>query len=446
LRSLATIDSPSPPAAPSFARAFLAWARKANDEQRADAASAIARAYLHSGLTPEQRDEVAVVMTVLLDDRSVAVRRALAEALAPARETPRAIAVALANDASEVAAPLLARSPALTEAELVDCVALGDVVAQCAIARRRGLGPGPAAALAEVGERDAALALIENPGADLTEGALRRIVERFGDGADIREAVCRHRASPARLKAEIAIANAKALTESAGASGGMSAERAARVGRAAQDKALCEIAAACNGEERAALVQTLRTQGALTIALLLRSLLGGKLDFFAAALAELSGQPYERAVGLAWASRGQGFAALALKAGLPRHALPAFRAALSAIETYGGTGPEGLKLRLIEEAAAACEARRDPRLEPILALLWRLAGEAARGQARELARQATRAKPPLPPDLIFSPPANDEGAAPPVVLECEAHAALVPPVRVAAEFAVSQALGLGQAA
>ena len=446
MRALVHVDCPSPPAPLSFARTFLAWARRANDEERADAANALARAYLHSGLAPAAREEVAVAMAALLDDRSVAVRRALAEALAGARETPRRFAVALANDAPEVAAPILARSPALSDAELVDCAALGDLSAQCAIARRRGLGPGPAAALAEVGEREAALALLENPDAVPIASALRRIVERFGDDADILDAVFRHRAAPASVKAEIAITKAKALGDKAAASGAISAERALRIGRDAQDQALCAIAASCDGEERAALVRTLRARGALSLALLMRSLLEGRREFFAAALADLSGQPYARAAGLARASSGQGFAALALRAGLPRHALPAFRAALRAIETFGARGPEGLKLRLIEATAAACEARGDPKLAPILALLWRFAGEAAKAEARDLRRNAARGKPPLPPELIFSPPANDAGAARSANFGGRAHAALVPPMRATAEGGTSRASAAGRAA
>ena len=446
MRALATIDSPPMAAASPFARAFLAWARKANDDERADAASALARAYLHCELSLENRDGVAIAMTALLDDRCVAVRRALAEALAGARDAPRPIAVALANDASEVAAPLLARSPALTDAELVDCAAVGDVAAQSAIARRLGLGAGPAAALAEVGARDAALALIENPTAELTDSALRRIVERLGDDADIRRAISRHPGAPADLKAEIAIADARALSRSAAAGGEMSAKRAARLGREAQDRALCEIAAACGAEERPALVRTLRARGALTIALLLRSLLGGKRELFATALANLSGQPYARAMGLARAHAGQGFAALALKAGLSRHALPAFRAALGAIETYGGAGSAGLKLRLIEETAAACEARRDPKLAPVLALLWRWAGEAAKGQARDLARRPAQPRPPLPPGLALAPPANDARAEPTLAADDDGQAALAPPIRAAALDAVSRALAGGRKA
>ena len=138
--------------APFFARhdivrRFLAWAQRAGAEERGEAASALARAYLYSDLTPSIRAEAALAMTSLLDDPSALVRRALAEALGGASEAPRHVILALAGDQSDVAAAVLQRSPVLTDADLVDCAALADVVAQCAIARRPNLGRGAAAAL-----------------------------------------------------------------------------------------------------------------------------------------------------------------------------------------------------------------------------------------------------------------------------------------------------------
>ena len=215
---------------------FLAWAQRADAAERAAAASAIARAYLHADLTGAQRHECSVAMAALLDDQHVEVRRALAEAFAASRRAPRALVVALANDRSEVAAPLLARSPLLTDAELVDAVAAGDDVAQCALARRPFLGPGPVGALAEVGTRDAGLQLLSNPDAALGHGTLRRLFERFGDDADVRRALASRADLPAPLKAEIAIADASAPV-------GFS-EGAARA-RAARDAALAAIAASC---------------------------------------------------------------------------------------------------------------------------------------------------------------------------------------------------------
>ena len=77
----------------------------------------------------------------MADDPSVVVRKALAEALCYSGEAPRTLILALAADEPDVAAAVIQRSPVLTEADLVDCAANGDVVAQTALARR----PFPAA-------------------------------------------------------------------------------------------------------------------------------------------------------------------------------------------------------------------------------------------------------------------------------------------------------------
>ena len=65
----------------------------------------------------------------------------------------------LANDSSDVAAIVLARTPLLSDAELVECAATADAVAQSAIALRPWVSAPVAAALAEVGARKALIAL-----------------------------------------------------------------------------------------------------------------------------------------------------------------------------------------------------------------------------------------------------------------------------------------------
>ena len=416
LHASAACRLPTPSsAAPDIVRRFLAWAQRADAFDRAEAASALARAYLHSDLAPPVRAEAVVAMTALLDDPSVVVRRALAEALASASEAPRHLALALANDQSEVAAAVLARSPVLTDAELVDCAAIGDVVAQCAIARRPTLGAGPSAALAEIAQRDAAIALIGNLGADVPAGALRRLLERFGDDEDAREALLQRPSLPVSLKVDIAMAAAKALSESSAEWLGRG--RAERMAREARERTIVSIAAACGSEERAELARSLREHGALTLALLLRSLLGGESGLFAAALAELARVPLPLATAFMRNPRGEGFAALARKAGLPGHTLTVFRAALHALETHRGVRGQGLESPLVDRVIEACEARNDPALAKILSLLWRFAAEAARADARSFAQQAASdaRDPRLPRSLDFSPAANDERGAPPLL-------------------------------
>ena len=155
----------------------------------------------------------------------------------------------------------------------------------------------------------------------------------------------------------------------------------------------------------------MRECGALTPALLMRSLLGGERDLFDEALAELSGLPLPRVAAFALNPRGEGFAALAHKAGLKSHVLPAFSAALAAIKSHGGADGEGLKLKLVQRVIDECERRDDPALGKVLALLWRFAAEAARAEAAGFAREAIAAASarPLPQNLDFSP-ANDDAA------------------------------------
>jgi uncharacterized protein (DUF2336 family) len=198
-------------AKPNIVRRFLAWVQTADADARAQGASALARAYLYSDLPASVRAEAALAMTVLLDDSSMCVRRSLAEALCRANDTPRAVVLALAADEPEAAAPVLQYSPVLTDADLVDCVASGDVAAQTAVARRPNLPPRAKAALAETGHFDAVRALIANVEIDCPAELLHRIFARFGDDASLREALLERPALPAAVRARIAVAAAKDL-------------------------------------------------------------------------------------------------------------------------------------------------------------------------------------------------------------------------------------------
>ena len=298
----------------------------------------------------------------------------------------------------------------LTDADLVDCVPMGDAVAQSALARRPDLLPGAIAALAEIGQRDALLALIGNHEVALAASALSRIFARFGADAEVREALLERPSLPPGLRARIAVTTANALSVTAAQ--WLPRDRAERVAREARDHAICSIASSCPDGERAELVRSLRACGALTSALLLRSLLGAERDLFAAALAELSSAPLGRVAAFTRDPRGEGFAALAHRAGLKTVVLPAFRAALAAIEFHVGEVGDGLKLPLVQAVIDECERRDDPALAKVLALLWRFAAEAARAEAAGFARDAIASAPlgRLPRILDFSPANDDAGA------------------------------------
>lgn len=365
-------------------RQFLHWVRTAPAGPRAEATAALARAYLYSDLSPDDRAAAEGAMILLLDDPSPLVRQALADTLAASEFAPPAVIHALANDQPQVSAAVLEHSALLIDADLVEIVATGEPEAQAAIARRHGLQRSVAAAIAEVGSAEACLTLLENPEADLARFSLDRIVARFGTLVAIREAVLQRPDVPAATRQALVDKLAEALADFVSARGWLDADRARRVAREACEKAAVAVSADAPGETRL-LVRHLCEAGQLTVGLMLRSLLSGNAGLFAEALSQLSGVPLPRVGAIVHDPGAAGFRALYDKAGLPPSVYPAFREALDALKTerHGSLAEAGrLRRGLVERVLSGCERADVAEVEPLLMLLRRFATEAAREEAR----------------------------------------------------------------
>ncbi len=72
-------------------RQFLQWMRSAPAAERADATGNLARAYLYSALSPDDRAAAEGALIMLLDDPSPLVRGELARALAFSENAPPAV-------------------------------------------------------------------------------------------------------------------------------------------------------------------------------------------------------------------------------------------------------------------------------------------------------------------------------------------------------------------
>jgi hypothetical protein len=105
-------------------RDFLIWMETAPAERRAEAAHALARAYLYADVDDETRSAMEAALTLLLDDPSADVRLALADSLGSSEGAPRHVIVSLAADQADVAELVLSRSPLFIDAELVDIAAV----------------------------------------------------------------------------------------------------------------------------------------------------------------------------------------------------------------------------------------------------------------------------------------------------------------------------------
>ena len=367
-------------------RQFLQWVRNAPPGERADATSALARAYLHSDLSPDDRAAAEGAMTMLLDDPSPLVRRALSEVFASSQAAPPVIVHALATDQPLIATPILERSPLLRDADLVDLVATAHPQSQAVIASRFLLPRAVSAAIAEVGAAQACLALLENPGAEIAPFSLDRIVERFGHHAPIRENLMGRGDLPAATRQAVLAKLSQTLAGFVSARHWMPQDHAQYAVREACEKATIALAAQTHELEIGALVSHLRDSGQLTAGLILRAILSGNIVLFEEALAELSGLPLDTVSSYIHDRSVSGFKALYGKAGLPDAAYPAFREAIIAMREGLLVGEQSdtarLKRRIVDYVLERCSEDAQGELVPLITALQRFAVEAARDEAR----------------------------------------------------------------
>jgi uncharacterized protein (DUF2336 family) len=363
-------------------RQFISWIRTAPASERAEATRALARAWLISDLSDDDRAAAEGALLMLLDDPSPLVRQTMAQVFARSAEAPAAIVQALALDQPSIALPVLEHSPLLIDADLV---ATGNDEMQCAIARRINLPASVCAAIAEVGSAAAALELIENAQAELPPFSWDRIVERHGHLAAIRESMLVLEDLPAATRLALVAKLSDTLAQFVVARNWLSADRAGRIADEARERSTVNIAARSYGEDMRGLVAHLRATGQLTAGLILRALLSGNVELLDASLAELTGLPQARVSALLHDRGGASLQALLIRAGLPESTFAAFRVALEAshetgyVDTLGGVAR--LRRRMVERVLTHCETDRQA-AEPLLILLRRFATESAREEAR----------------------------------------------------------------
>lgn len=295
---------------------FLKWIYTARVSERAAAANALARAYVNSELPFEDRCAAEAALTLLLDDASSKVRLAMAEALSMSHHAPLQIISALASDQPEVAGVVLARSPLLTDADLINRVAASQKATQKLIADRPVVSMALSAAIAEIGEAEACAVLLANSGADIASLSFRRMAERHGHLPQVREALISDSRLPADCRHMLLIKLGETLKTSPLVMALMGAARADRVLRDACVKASVTLIEGTRQEEHAALIEHLRLRGDLTASFLIRTIAHGKVDFFGSTLVALGQQSEPRVRALLAGGNDVALQALFRSAGL----------------------------------------------------------------------------------------------------------------------------------
>lgn len=390
---------------------FLAWVQSAPPAARAAGTAALARVFLESDLDPVERADAEAALMLALDDPDDRVRGALADALRTSADAPRAIVVALAADKPEIACKVLASSPLVSEAELIHHLATGGEQVQSAIAQRFELPAPVAAALAEVGEKAALVALARNGSAVIPDFALARMVDRHGEEAALRDALLQRPDLSLSARQALAAKLTRQLNEDHGHSSGIG--RGDDLPGEAAERATLSLAASASEDDLVELAQHLRRSGQLTARLLLRAMVLGHTDLAAALVSELSGIDRRRAAGLLSGSRGAGFAAVYRKAGLPARLERVFVEVVDAHREILKRDGFIMGPRLAREVAARvlerCAVLSQPGFETLGVMLRRIEAEAAREDARQ--RHQARAVEDWSREMVRAALAHDGSAA-----------------------------------
>ncbi|MGO4623529.1 DUF2336 domain-containing protein [Ensifer sp. 2YAB10] len=372
-------------------QAFLRWVETARTGERTRAASALGRAYIDAEMNGLDRRAAEMAMTFLLDDPSPKVRRALADVLCGCSSVPRAIILGLAEDQPEIAYVVISRSPVLTDEDLVDLAARGTLETRALIAARSFVSRAVCAALAEIGGEEEVLILLENTGANLSRRSLKRIAERLGCSAAVRDLLLARPDLPSDARHALVEEVGAALAAFGLVQMAIGEARVQRITREACDIAAVGMAGTLAVEELPGLVSHLRETGRLTPAFLLHALVTGRAEFFSAAIVDLSGVCERRVRSILSGGRVHSIRALFESAGLGHDVSETFAAAVLLWRQDTAAGHDGtasvskaLLARLRNERSSS------PVNTAMIDLLERLAFAEERQSARSYAELAAR--------------------------------------------------------
>lgn len=301
-------------------------------------------------LTGEGRRKLDLAATFLLDDVSPKVRLSLAETLADDPHAPRPVILALTEDRTDIAAMIVARSPVLTDNDLIDLVGRGSAEIRAAVAVRKTVAAPVSAAVAEIGGKLDIALLLGNPGARLTANVMVRLASRCGRDATIRELLLQRDELPATARHILIEKIGDSLTDAGLVAALIPARKRERIRREACEAALVRVLAGAGEAELAEMAEHLRVEGRLSTMFLIHALCAGRTAFFAEVISNLSGVARVRARAILASGRPRAVRALIEAGGIGRDVSDIFCEAVAIWREEGGDlpGDSGIFLRLAE--------------------------------------------------------------------------------------------------
>ncbi len=270
---------------------LLSLARDKSVEGRAALVKALGDLFYdsHSELSLDERQLMGDILQRLIGDVETVVRKALAETLKGLPEAPPGVISALANDAIEIAYPILIDSAVLQDIELIEIIRHRTHEHQLAIAMRETVSEAVSEALVETDNNDVIRTLVENRGARISGETLERIVDRSEKQTDLQDPLLRRQElSPPLAKKMywwVSAALRKSIVERFDID---SVELDKSIERAVKDLMGEPISKAENANNIDGMIKSLIGAGKVTPQLMIQTLRQGEIALFEEMLAGLS--------------------------------------------------------------------------------------------------------------------------------------------------------------
>lgn len=154
-------------------------------------------------LQPREMELVSDVLISLLRQAERDLRAALAERLSAMESVPLRMILHLANDEIMVADPVLRKSPALYDMDLIYLIKSHGSEHWQSIARRETLGEAVIDALVDTGDLQTEIALSENKSITLTQHAINILVEMAKESDSLAKPLLQRKDLPAEVTAKL---------------------------------------------------------------------------------------------------------------------------------------------------------------------------------------------------------------------------------------------------
>ncbi|MBE7218097.1 MAG: DUF2336 domain-containing protein [Caulobacteraceae bacterium] len=324
--------------------------RGPTDEDRAVVAHRLCRR-IDTSLTDQERAAAAEVLRLMAADAAELVRRALAVTLRRSPHLPRDVALKLSADIDSIAAPVIAASPAFTDADLCEILRAAGEAKQVAVASRERLTETVTNTLAVHACEPALKLAVANDNAAFTERALRITLDRFAASTELTEGMAARAVLPAAISERLVTMVSEEARRRLVDRHALAPDLAMRIALGAQERATVDLVdQAGRTQDVGAFVEHLHRSGRLTPSLLLRTLAHGHMAFVEHGLARMAELPHHRAWLLVHDAGPLGLKAICQKAGLPPRLHAAFRAGVDTFRSlqFEGVDAETFQRRMLE--------------------------------------------------------------------------------------------------